>query len=558
MQPSNDRILLFLISIVLLSYGRILIFHDVYWDDNCWLLSRYATSSLSEFLDDGFNEMRRVPLGVFIYAYFGVLLASDHGFLVAELFGLTLQVAAPLLLYRLCFMLTDGSRFVALTAALALVLAPIDHSLPFLSTTNYRLGLGLELLSFVLTIHALKSGQPSVRLLVCAAILSAINSIVLVEAASTLELIRIPMIWWLSRSSQPRGLGSKRLLAYSMLFLIPAAAVLTYKLTYKPYGMYASMYANDWSAMGDWQRHQDTLNKLFFGLWRHLKRPSHGAIVPALPLGVVVSLVTYRASKGLFEFVDYHPPSRRQLFFIGMLGGGIIIVQQLTFVFARREIRWGPDSSHAWFLQVGLAMITAIAAFNALRSCSVRVVGERSLRGILAILVGIGVMFNNVNLDRYRAASDKQHEFWTKFIQRFPSLPPQASFILDVYVGSFHDAADLDSNYDLEAYLNLLYATSTDARSVYRYRVLSPEEMRINIYDFAARRPIVRMGRLGLNVIDPVDAIVVAYRDGRILVNSEIYGVEPNIPYAPWIDRSPPNFPLTINNYPFRSRLLPP
>src|SRR3989304_3820665 len=40
------------------------------WDDNAWLMSAYATHDLQGFLNTGFFEMRRVPLGIVLYPLF--------------------------------------------------------------------------------------------------------------------------------------------------------------------------------------------------------------------------------------------------------------------------------------------------------------------------------------------------------------------------------------------------------------------------------------------------------------------------------------------------------
>ena len=113
----KDRIPLILLLLALASYGRVLFMKDIFWDDNCWLEAIYASNNLSQFLQAGFVEMRRLPLGAFFYYFFDLHKLTNHAIPLWETFNLAVQVVTPLLIYRLTTNLASGNRTIGAAAA---------------------------------------------------------------------------------------------------------------------------------------------------------------------------------------------------------------------------------------------------------------------------------------------------------------------------------------------------------------------------------------------------------------------------------------------------------
>ena len=67
----------FIAILAVLAYGRIYFLRDVFWDDNCWLLSVYASKDIIEYLNTGWFELRRVSLGLFTYYFFSLHRSRD-------------------------------------------------------------------------------------------------------------------------------------------------------------------------------------------------------------------------------------------------------------------------------------------------------------------------------------------------------------------------------------------------------------------------------------------------------------------------------------------------
>src|SRR4030066_2442096 len=86
-------------AIAIISYGRIYFFNDIVWDDNCWLLAAYASSNLEQFLNTGFYELRRVPMGAFLYYLFSLHKTTNHPYLIWHTINIIVQVITPVFLY---------------------------------------------------------------------------------------------------------------------------------------------------------------------------------------------------------------------------------------------------------------------------------------------------------------------------------------------------------------------------------------------------------------------------------------------------------------------------
>ncbi|HLD18832.1 MAG TPA: hypothetical protein VJB90_02380, partial [Candidatus Nanoarchaeia archaeon] len=242
-----------------------------------------------------------------------------------------------------------------------------------------------------------------------------------------------------------------------------------------------------------------------------------------------------------------------------LLGAIFLIPPILLLEFANREIGLGFNSSHFNQVQIGYAIIAGAFLyffFTAFSNSELKVKGARLF---ISALIGAGVFFNNLNLDLYLNASQRQSRFWESFVARFPSLPENATFLMDVRDYYYFDTADLDNSYDLELYLNLLYTKSDDPAQFRTYRVFTMEEFKLEMARDSCDNPqqgiMRRITHFGEDVLNPCEFIVVHYRNNELLVNQEILAKYPDVSYRNWADKHVPQLFASSNHYPLRNKL---
>ena len=565
----NDRIPLYLLLLAFACYGRVLFMKDIFWDDNCWLEAIYASNNLSQFLNAGFVELRRIPLGAFLYYFYDLHKLTDHAVLLWEIFNLAIQVVTPLLIYRLTTNLSSGNRTIGAAAAAFFIVVPLDHTLPYLSAINYRLGLLLSVLSLLLSERAVAAEKTRWGLLLTSLMLSLFTQCALTESAVALEPARALVFWHHLRG---RGLSLRvsiaHALRYSTIFIAGMVPLILYKMLYRPFGMYEGIYKSDIIGLFNWKEHARLAWIALRGLWIVLLKLGAYASVASVMLGIAAALLSFF----LLRRTSIQPPGNtdkteiptwqhciKPFSFVLLFGITVLLLQHFMFAIVGRPLALGADSSHAALMQIGYAIIG-----GALILCLFsRIARPPARRGIataaLAVFIGLGVYFNNLNLDLYAQGSVRQASFWKTFMSRFPNLPPDATLFVDAKDPFFFYTSDLDNTYDLELYLNLLYAPTADAASFRRYRVLSIEDEFRQLYqerpsDIAEFKPVSRMTHFGRDILDPRSFIVVRYRDGELLVNAEILAKYPDVPYAVWARKPFPTLPDAPASYPLRSR----
>jgi hypothetical protein len=559
----DNRISLYLLLLALVCSARVLFFHDIFWDDNCWLQAIYSGDSLREFLDTGFNEMRRVPLGVFLYYFFDLHKLTDHAPLIWQAFNLAMQIGAPLLLYRFVTHLSSGNRTLGAAAAAFMIVLPLDHTLPYLSAINYRVGLLLSILSLLLSDRAMTGNKTDWRLLALSLVAGMTSLYVFTESAIALEPARALLFWYRLRG---RGLAMRasllRAAQYSAGFVAFTLPLIAYKMLYRPYGMYEGIYKSDIWGLLHWKEHARLAFISLRGLWIKLWQLNALATVTTILLAVLATIfafVVLRRIRAAKLPTKKHPDFQPHVF-VALLGLAILLLQHFMFAFAGRPLALGADSSHAALMQIGYAMIGGAVVLYILSR--VKPAAKTISAAILAAVVGAGVFFSNLNLDLFVYGSIRQSAFWTVFTARFPNLPPNAVLFVDavdaIDLPTYY-TSDTDNTYDLELYVNLLYATTTDPREFRRYRMLSIDDefrdwYRQNPTDIEALKPVTRMSHFGRDNIDPRDLIVIRYRNGELLVNDEIVKRYPNEPYAAWARGKPAPILPPEAEYPLRLR----
>jgi hypothetical protein len=512
---------------------------DAYADDNCWLLAIYLGDSLGDYLDSGWLQLRRAPQGVFFYFVHLPYRYLQDPFVLWNTLSLAVQLATPLVLYRLVRNLC-ADAWLAAFAASVLVVVPLDHVVPYVTSLNYRLGLLLGLSSLVLTDSAAREGRVGWRLML-ALVFAALAAHVLTEAAIGFEPARALL---LANRFRAPGRPHAEMLARTTRWLVPfallAAALVAYKLVFKPYGIYGGMYSTGLAQLFDPVAVRETTKLFALGLWRLLRRNTSYAEPETLILGLIGAimmlgvLLRFRPSRG-----EAQVAGSPHAFLVAL---GVVLVVPVLFIFqyAGRPAILGPESNHATLMQPGYALVVGSAVHWLARRAHAR--GRLSFMAAalgLALLTGSGVYFNNLNLDLFKVASARQDEFWRAFKKRFPMPPPSTAFMIDAVpprvgprLDTFFQFEDLHPYHALELSLNRLYRPGL--RGERRYRVYPIEDLTAELRSKGPamfQDKLVRTTHFGQDTLDFAQMTYVYWRGGEVLLNGEIAKRDPAVVY---------------------------
>ncbi len=567
-----DLFPLFIALIAVLSHGRILFFRDVFWDDNCWLLAEFSSGNLEQFLNTGFYEMRRASLGIFFHYFFSLHKTTDYAYLIWHSINMSIQILTPIFLYFFLKNLFREKQLLSFFIAGSLVVFPLDNTLPYLSAINYRIAILLSVISFYLTERALGRSSNHWPLFILSLLISGLSYYVFMEATIVFEPARLFVIGYIFHKKGIIGKSLiKKSLKYSLPFFILCIPLVLYKLTYKSYGIYSGKYKTDIFFFLNWKEHAKLVRTFMFYQWKVLLGYIRDVKMWSLILSVFAIILSFLMAKKISGITRHESGNANSLMgrsFKGefknawgsvrtvFLAGVSFLVPALLFTeFARLEIGPGLNSSHFTLLQPGYAIVLGclIYAFYTvfLTSCA-RV---QFISFFLAVVIGAGVFFNNLNLDMYFNSWEKQTQFWKLFTKRFPSLPENTTFMMDVRDPYYYDTPDLDNTYDLEYAINVLYADSSDTEKFRRYKVVALEEIGPAVGKYECKqagvREIERETHFGKELLDPCKFITVYYRNGELLVNREIKEKHPDIPYSSCLDKGFPKLPEPVS-YPLR------
>ncbi len=538
--------ILLIVLTAILSYGRTWLVQDVIWDDNCWLLSAYATDSLRAFLETGFVELRREAMGTFLYYLFSLHKSDNYFYLVWHSLNALTLIATPLLLYFLVRNLFRGSSLLAFFSAISLVVFPLDYTLPYASAINYRLGLLLGMASLLLLERALHKTDVAPGLLVGSLISGVAAYLVFMEGAVAFEPARALIIGYVLHE---RGLRREALYGRILMFWAPflAFAILFagYKLFFKTHGIYTQIYETNVAALFHWKDLAKTMAHLLFYQWFVLLREARffslisyilGAagifLFLAVPWGCVAQKGEVSQSESMGRYSTRALTTYDVRFAIA-LATALILPQALMFLLFSRPFAWGMNSSHAILAQAGYA----VAGGLLLTLAVTRAAPRHGLRLLCAVVIGSGIFMNNANLDMYFESWKAQTQFWDRFRERFPTLPEHATFFFDVQDERLY--TDLRNYYDFEFQINHLYDTGESSSRFRKYKAYTITEL----YETPQHTPaslvpavvIERNTHLAKDFLNPRDFIVVHYRHGKLLVGGDILREYPNVVYRPWI-----------------------
>ncbi|RJR21776.1 MAG: hypothetical protein C4581_01675 [Nitrospiraceae bacterium] len=556
---------LLIIILALLSFGRTMALHDVAWDDNCWLLSSYFTNNLDGFLDTGFYELRRVPMGVLYYYYYLLHTLTDHAHLIWNSFNMVVQVLSPLLLYAFIKNTLKGQKLLSFLIAAGFIICPIDMTLPYYANINYRLGTFFCILSFYLTERAL-AGKTSWALLLASMASSAFPLYFLLETALTLEPARLLLIGYvLSGKCPDRRTLIKKTLDLWIPFVLLCVPLIIYRLISKPYGIYSSTYTMNPYFFMNIKMHIKVLRHFLFYNWAIYLSLIQNTGLWSVIAGLITTIITLiysdrfvtsgiediRTSKNAFKdswLLNWK--SVRPVFIFGLM---LIIPPVMMYEFSGRIPAPGMEGRHGTILLFGYSIV-----FGSLLYCLYRTLLSKwkvRAKALIILVLSLGVFFNNVNLDLYKMGENYQKGFWKAFTARFPSLPDKATFLIDANANSPFYNADLEAYYELEFPLNMLYARSKSHDEFLNYRVYAISEGIRDEWKQSSSMTFQRYSHAGKDTFVTDRMIFIHYRDGELLVNREILDKFPDVPYNMWLDKDLPGPSGKIPEYPLRYKL---
>lgn len=526
--------------LAILSYGRILFLHNIFEDDNCWLLSIYASNNFSEFINTGGAELRRIPYGIFPYYFLKLHKTTDYAYWIWQSINLLIQIASPIFLFLFAKNLFKEKQPLALLIACSLIIYPIDTTLPVLTIVNYRIGMMFTLISFYLTVKALTD---NIRwtFLVFALVLSGISHYFFIEGTVALEPARFAIIGYIfyKKGIKSKPLMKKSLAIWSPFFILCIPLVI-YKLIFKPYGIYEGMYSLSLSFVLDWHLQKKLIRMLLLHNWYALSRlySSLATFWPVL-LGISAIVIAYlffrrsnssydedlriikKGENNLFLMLKENITSVAIVFILGVI---FLVPPLLMYELAGRVPVFGVNSRHGIILQIGYPFFLGgllYIAFNILHNAYPKV---RAAAILIVVFIGLGVFFNNINLDLYFHSSQKQKQFWQVFTKQIPSLPEKATFFMVIQPDGVNPySVNTDTSYDLEVIINLLYARNDDPKFFRRYVVMAPDELQlIEKHKKESINSFERVSHWGRDIININEMIIVIYKDKTLFTNSEI------------------------------------
>ena len=167
----------------------------------------------------------------------------------------------------------------------------------------------------------------------------------------------------------------------------------------------------------------------------------------------------------------------------------------------------------------------------------------------MAALLGLGVFFNNLNLDFYFKIWELEKQFYGTFLKRFPTLPKKSDFLFDIQVSI--PLGYRFSIYNAEFPINMLYAESTKPGEFRSHKVTDTYYFP---YLESDKTKYEKMSHWGKHIFDTKEMIVIRWQPGEFLVNREIMKKYPNVYYKYIADKDFPLAPL-VSSYPLRGKM---
>ena len=561
-ESKSDYFPVFIGLIAAISYFRIFFLMNVFMDDHCWLQAVYLSNNITDYLNTGFFELRRVPQGLVLYPIWMLFKNTDHAFFIVHLIAIIIQISTPVILYLFIKNLFKN-KITAFIIASVLIIYPIDTTVPVITIIPYRLGLLFSLISFYLTQRALAEKTKWLYLII-ALLLSAISHVFFMESTITLEPARLFMIGFILHN---KGYNKRKVIINSIKYWTPffllIIPIVLYKLLYKPYGIYGGIYSTDVLFFLNWKLHARYLAMLLGGNWFYLlvkiKYISYWSVL----CGSIVFFITYRflkksANKSSFSDLDkivnpalLKEKSDKYRIMIHIIFGLLLLVPViLMYEFASRTIGVGFDSRHGTLMQFGHALIIGSLIFFIINKLYNTLKYKKQFIALLmASLLALGAFFINLNLDQYFKIWDLEKQFYTTFLERFPALPKNTDFMFDFQVKMPLGVKVV--SYEAEHVINILYAESKMPEEFRRHKVT---ERYVHFDQNIFQPKFEEISHYGKDFYDTKELIVIRWQPGEFLINHEIVKKYPQISYKYLADKDIPLLP-TESTYPLREKM---
>lgn len=547
--------------LAILSYIRLFFLNNVFWDDHCWLQSIYTSNDIFDFLNTGFIELRRVSQGIVLYLILILFKITNHAFVVLHLITISAQILTPVFLYLLINKLFQN-RIAAFIIGSSLIIYPIDTTVPVLTILPYRLGLMFSVISFYLTYGALAE---KIRwfYMIIALLLSGMSHYFLVEGTIALEPARLFMIGFvLNNKGYKRNEIIKNSLKYWLPFILLCIPVVIYKLLYKPYGIYVGTYSSDMLFILKWKRHLYYLAMLFGGNWVYLLVKAEYLSFWSVISGLIALFTTY------FMLTKKYPDdpgfkeighvltcpetksATTRINMIILLGLLLLLPIAIMYEYASRELGPGFNSRHGCIMQFGNALIiggmVCVIVNKVLNNSKYK---KQYIALSMAALLGLGVFFNNLNLDLYFKIWEQEKQFYGAFLKRFPTLPKKSDFMFDIQMSI--PLGYRYVTYNAEFPINMLYAESTKPGEFRSHKVTDWYYFDHSKIDEPRYETLNHWGK---DIFYTKELIVIRWQPGELLVNREIIKKYPSVDYKYMADKDVPLAP-SVSIYPLREKM---
>jgi hypothetical protein len=450
----------------------------------------------------------------------------------------------------------------AFIIAAILLIYPIDTTVPVITILPYRLGLMFSIISFYLTQRALAENIRWFYLII-AVLISTVSHVFLLESTIALEPGRLFMIGLILYNKGYKKNEIINSLKYWSPFLLMCIPVVLYKLFYRPYGIYEGTYNTDMLLLLDWKFHARYLAMLLGGNWFYLlvkiKYLSYWSVIS----GLIVFFATYFMLKkyafksgfvvnGQFDnfSLSEEKGSKTSFNIIIMFGLLLLIPVVILYEVAGRKMGVGFDSRHGCLMQFGHALI-----FGGLICIIVNILfktlklKKQIITLLMATLLGLGSFFINLNLDQYFKIWDLEKQFYSAFLERFPSLPENSNFMFDFQIKIPLGVKVI--HYEAEHVINMLYAESKRPEEFRKHKVT---ERYVNNYQNEYPDIFEETAHHGKDIYITKELIVIRWQPGEFLVNSEIVKKYPQIVYKSIADKDFPLLP-PVSSYPLREKM---
>lgn len=555
---------LWLVLLTLVTYGRVWQIQDVIWDDNAWLRSIYSTTSLAEFLNVGFDDLKREPLGVFFYWFFKLHRDTDAFYVVWHGLDLVVLALSAVTISMLIGRLFRNSQLAFFTG-IAFVAFPLDYTIGYASAINYRISLLLMALSLLFSARLAEETRWRRWSFAGALVTAGTAQYVFLEAMLALEPTRYLLFAFLSGGKRwyrrEHLQVALRRIAPFILLLLP---LVVYKLGMPASGIHAGLYKPDVAHLMEPRQYAVSLAHFIFFPWvvlgSSMRNVQPGTFLAVLLAVALIAHVLRNLPANEKGNAVKPPPAEHEWPMVLLFALFSVVPVLLLFQLIGRPISWGMDSTHAVPCQPGYALLTGHLLYRLwnIRWSSSSFGRSREAAALYVMsLIAIGVFFSNLNIDQYRQSWQSQSRFLGVLRDRFTDLPRDSVLIMDLQANDLY--SDL-RYYDIEFPLNLLYAQSAKREDFYQHRIIIAAD-----FSPFARAPVEvqRSGEMqislvsdhGVRMADPDRLIFIHYYDGRLLVNREIRTEFPGIIYRSWLDRDFPESDREERHFPLRSKL---